>query len=127
MNALSFILAIVAGGLGAGLRYGATVALPPKKEGFPLAIFIVNVVGSFLIGVFTALLINTVLSTELGFILVAGFCGGFTTMSTFAVESVERMQAGKWFITGLNIVGSTAAGLLAVGAGYVIAGGPLSS
>lgn len=127
MNALSFILAIVAGGLGAGLRYGATVVLPPKKEGFPLAIFIVNVVGSFLIGIFTALLINTVLSTELGFILVAGFCGGFTTMSTFAVESVERMQSGKWFIAGLNIVGSTAAGLLAVGAGYVIAGGPLSS
>jgi len=127
MNALSFILAIVAGGLGAGLRYGATVVLPPKKEGFPLAIFIVNVAGSFLIGIFTALLMNTVLSTELGFILVAGFCGGFTTMSTFAVESVERMQSGKWFIAGLNIVGSTAAGLLAVGAGYVIAGGPLSS
>ncbi|BDU11509.1 camphor resistance protein CrcB [Aurantimicrobium sp. INA4] len=127
MNALSFILAIVAGGIGAGLRYGATVVLPPKKEGFPLAIFIINVVGSFLIGIFTALLINTVLSTELGFILVAGFCGGFTTMSTFAVESVERMQSGKWFIAGLNIVGSTAAGLLAVGAGYVIAGGPLSS
>jgi CrcB protein len=126
MNALSFVLAIIAGGLGAGLRYGATVLLPPKKDGFPLAIFLVNVLGSFLIGVFTALLINSVLSTELGFIVVAGFCGGFTTMSTFAVESVERMQSGKWVIAGLNIIGSTAAGLLAVGAGYVVAGGPLS-
>ena len=126
MNALSFVLAIIAGGLGAGLRYGATVLLPPKRDGFPLAIFLVNVLGSFLIGVFTALLINSVLSTEMGFIVVAGFCGGFTTMSTFAVESVERMQSGKWVFAGLNIIGSTTAGLLAVGAGYVVAGGPLS-
>jgi fluoride ion exporter CrcB/FEX len=47
-------------------------------------------------------------------------------MSTFAVESIERLRAGLWVIAGLNIVGSTALGLLAVGAGYLLAGGPVS-
>ena len=126
MNFLSLILAILAGGVGAALRYGATVVLPAKKDGFPLSIFLVNIVGSLLIGLLTALMANTWISTEVGFVLVAGFCGGFTTMSTFAVESIERLRAGNWMVAGLNIVGSTAVGLLAVGAGYLLGGGPLS-
>lgn len=126
MNLLPFVLAIVAGGVGAGLRYGATVLLPPKKDRFPMAIFLVNVLGSFLIGVFTAYLASAVISPDVAFILIGGFCGGFTTMSTFAVESVERLQAGHWLIAGLNIIGSTAVGLLVVAGGYLLAGGPLS-
>lgn len=126
MNFLSLLLAILAGGVGAALRYGSTVVIPAKKDGFPLAIFLVNIVGSLLIGLLTALMANTWISTEVGFVLVAGFCGGFTTMSTFAVESIERLRAGNWMVAGLNIVGSTAVGLLAVGAGYLLGGGPLS-
>ena len=126
MNFLSLLLAILTGGVGAALRYGATVVIPAKKDGFPLAIFLVNIVGSLLIGLLTALMANTWISTEVDFVLVAGFCGGFTTMSTFAVESIERLRAGNWMVAGLNIVGSTAVGLLAVGAGYLLGGGPLS-
>jgi len=127
MNFLSLTLAILAGGIGAALRYGATVLLPAKKDGFPLTIFAVNIVGSLLIGLLTALAANALLSPEVGFVLVAGFCGGFTTMSTFAVESIERLRSGNWVIAGLNIVGSTAVGLLAVGAGYLLGGGPITS
>jgi CrcB protein len=126
MNFLSLLLAILAGGIGAGLRYAITVAVPVKKVGFPWAIFAVNAVGSFLVGLLTALLSTALLAPELGFVLVVGFCGGFTTMSTFAVESIERLRAGHWIVAGLNIVGSTAIGLLAVGAGYILGGGPLS-
>ena len=126
MNFLELIFAILAGGLGAALRYGTTVLLPAKKDGFPLAIFVVNAAGSFLVGLVTALLANTLLAPEIGFVLVAGFCGGFTTMSTFAVDSLERLRAGNWMVAGLNIVGSTAVGLLAVVGGYLLAGGPLS-
>ncbi len=126
MNFLSLVLAILAGGLGAGLRYGSTVILPPKKDGFPLAIFAVNATGSFLAGLVMALLAKALIDPELSFILISGFCGGLTTMSTFAVESIERLRAGHWMVAGLNIVGSTAIGLLAVGAGYLLGGGPLS-
>jgi len=126
MNFISLFLAIIAGGVGASLRYASTVILPAKKGGFPLAIFVVNAVGSLLVGLFAALLANAVLSPEVSFVLVAGFCGGFTTMSTFAVDSIERIRNGNWMVAGLNIVGSTALGLLAVGAGYLLGGGPLS-
>ncbi|MEY2698432.1 MAG: hypothetical protein RL720_388 [Actinomycetota bacterium] len=126
MNFFSLLLAIIAGGLGAGLRYASTVILPAKKDGFPLGIFVVNAVGSLLVGLFTALLANALLAPEVAFVLVAGFCGGLTTMSTFAVDSIERLRAGHWMVAGLNIVGSTAIGLLAVGAGYLLGGGPLS-
>jgi fluoride exporter len=126
MNFISLFLAIIAGGLGAALRYASTVILPTKKDGFPLAVFVVNAVGSLLVGLFTALLANSVLSPEVSFVFVAGFCGGLTTMSTFAVDSIERLRAGHWMVAGLNIVGSTAVGLLAVGAGYLLGGGPLS-
>lgn len=126
MNFISLILAIIAGGIGAALRYGTTVIVPAKKDGFPLAILVVNTVGSLLVGLFTALLANAILSPDVGFVLVAGFCGGFTTMSTFAVDSIERLRSGHWMLAGLNIVGSTALGLLAVGGGYLLGGGPLS-
>ncbi|MFA9276936.1 MAG: CrcB family protein [Rhodoluna sp.] len=125
MNFISLFLAIIAGGVGAGLRYASTVILPAKKDGFPLAIFAVNAVGSLLVGLLTALMANALLAPEAGFVLIAGFCGGLTTMSTFAVESIERLRAGHWMQAGLNIVGSTAVGLLAVGAGYLLGGGPL--
>lgn len=126
MNFLSLTLAIIAGGIGAGLRYSATIFAPAKKDGFPVAIFVVNAVGSLLVGLFAALLANALVSPEVVFVLVAGFCGGLTTMSTFAVDSIERLRAGHWMVAGLNIVGSTAVGLLAVGAGYLLGGGPLS-
>ncbi|MDH6278611.1 CrcB protein [Aurantimicrobium minutum] len=125
MNFISLFLAIIAGGVGAGLRYASTSILPTKKDGFPLAIFAVNAVGSLLVGLLTALMANALLAPEVGFVLIAGFCGGLTTMSTFAVESIERLRAGHWMQAGLNIVGSTAVGLLAVGAGYLLGGGPL--
>lgn len=126
MNIVPLLFAIVAGGLGAGLRLVVTRILPTKTTGFPFAILLVNVVGSLFIGVITALAANSVLTGEVSFVLAVGFCGGFTTMSTFAVESIERLRAGLWLIAGLNIVGSTALGLLAVGAGYLLAGGPVS-
>lgn len=126
MNIVPLLFAIVAGGLGAGLRLAVTRILPTKTTGFPFAILLVNVVGSLFIGVITALATNSVLTGEVSFVLAVGFCGGFTTMSTFAVESIERLRAGLWLIAGLNIVGSTALGLLAVGAGYLLAGGPVS-
>lgn len=125
MNVISLTLAIIAGGLGASLRYASTVIAPAKKDGFPFAVFVVNAVGSLLVGLFTALLANALVTPEVAFVLVAGFCGGLTTMSTFAVDSIERLRAGHWLLAGLNIVGSTAVGLLSVGAGYLLGGGPL--
>lgn len=125
MNLGIVALTILAGGFGAGLRYGASRIRPPKKDGFPYSVFVVNILGSLLLGIITALCSRTFLSPEWGFVLAVGFCGGFTTMSTFAVESIERLRSGNWLTAGLNIVSTTAAGLLAVVGGYLLAGGPV--
>lgn len=123
MNTLSFLVALIAGGLGAGLRYAATVVLPPRKGRFPIAIFTVNVLGSFLAGMFTALLMKNSLNDDVYTILIIGFCSGFTTMSTFAVESIERLQDGHWWVAGLNILGTTTVGLSAAIFGFSFVGG----
>ena len=88
MNFLSLFLAIIAGGIGASLRYASTVILPTKKDGFPLAILMVNTVGSLLVGLFTAMLANAVLMPEVGFVLVAGFCSAAVTSASSACSAM---------------------------------------
>jgi len=74
-------------------------------EGFPFAILTVNVLGSFLIGL--------AMASEQRLLLAAGFCGGFTTFSTFSLEMVEllrRAEAGKAALyAGLSVAGCVGA------------------
>lgn len=122
MSPLSFGLLIVAGGLGASLRYASTILITTKKMSFPLAIFISNVLGSFIAGAAAALLARELLSEDLAFVLIAGFCGGLTTMSTFAADSIELMTAGKWKTAGINIIGSTVTSIAAIALGLFLVG-----
>lgn len=122
MSLWSIPVMMLAGGLAAALRYGATLWIPAKKNGFPLGILIANIVGSFLAGAIVALLAKQVISEDLGFIVLVGFAGGMTTMSTFAVDTIDRFYAGKWKLAGVNIVVTTLAGILAIFAGIFLAG-----
>lgn len=122
MNPLIVVAVVVAGGLGALLRYVATVLFPAHPQRFPWAIFAVNVGGSFLAGLFAALGNSLLFTPDVTFVFVSGFCGGLTTMSTFAVDSVARMRLGSWRLAGINVVGTMTASLLAATLG-LIAGG----
>lgn len=126
MNLLAIGLALLGGGLGACVRFLAIAVLPPKATNFPWAIFIVNMLGSFIAGLLVAFAARNSLSTEMSWALGIGFAGGLTTMSTFAVESIERLMAKRWWIAGFNIVGTMAGGLLLVFGGYLAGGGPLN-
>lgn len=120
MSFLSLALAVLAGGLGVLLRYGLTLWIPNKKKGFPLAIFAANILGSFLAGIILGLLSQMVVTEDIAYVLLAGFCGGLTTMSTFAVDSLEAITSGKWVVAGMNILGTTVGGLAAVTLGIVV-------
>ena len=78
------------GAIGASLRYlaGLGVVRLLGHTGFPLSILTVNVVGSFLMGVFVSLAAHRGL-THLGPLVMTGFLGGFTTFSTFSLETVN--------------------------------------
>jgi len=119
MNPTVFLVAVAAGGLGATLRYASTVVFAPKNS-FPLGVLLSNLIGSFLAGVAAALLTDSLLSPDIAFIIVVGFCGGLTTMSSFAVDTVTAMTSGKWKSTALNISLTTIGSVLLAGVGYLL-------
>lgn len=119
MNPTVFLVAVAAGGLGATLRYVSTAVFAPQNS-FPLGVMLSNLIGSFLAGLAAALLTDTLLSPDMAFILVVGFCGGLTTMSSFAVDTVTAMTSGKWKAAALNISVTTIGSVLLAGVGYLL-------
>ena len=91
------VLAVGLGGaIGAVLRYLLGQAIPRLAGGFPLGTFCVNIVGCFAIGVIVALAgRNSGIDPRLVLFLQTGICGGFTTFSTFSLETVSLMDEGK--------------------------------
>ncbi|MCX6280807.1 MAG: fluoride efflux transporter CrcB [Bacteroidetes bacterium] len=82
---------------------------------FPLGTLIVNITGCFLIGIFYGMSERSnLLSPELRMFLTVGFCGGFTTFSTFAAENISLMKDGNFLYFGLYTGLSVFLGLMAV-------------
>lgn len=108
-------LAVGVGGfVGAVLRYLVSMIPLDKTGSFPVNTLLINVLGAFAIGAITALGAKTAgLYPRLTLLLKTGICGGFTTFSTFALESVTLLQSGKSAAAVCYIVLST---LLSLGA-----------
>lgn len=107
------ILYIALGGaLGSVLRYLTSVVI--KSITFPYATFITNVLGCLLIGLFFGYFEKqNVLSQDLKFFLITGFCGGYTTFSAFSLENIKLMQNGEMVTAILYIMLSVIVGFLA--------------
>jgi len=120
---MRILLLIGAGGfLGSIARYltqqGIGKILPLT---FPYGTFIVNIAGCFLIGVLYALSDrNTLMSTEWRLFLTTGFCGGFTTFSTFSMEAYSLMRNGEYLYFALYAGLSVALGIFATFLGIAI-------
>jgi fluoride exporter len=114
-----------------GFRVQATFAttnrfdlvLPFVLVGFPLSTFVINVNGSFLLGVLVAVAGEKVppTSESMRLALGVGFLGAFTTFSTFEFETHALFEDGSWLTATTNVVASLFLGLLAVRAGIVFA------
>jgi len=116
----------VGGALGTLARYGIERAVVPASDGFPWATLTVNVVGSFVLGSIVTLVVERwPRDRYLRPLAAVGFCGGFTTFSTLAVEFDQRVQSGHGTLATVYLVVSLVAGLGAALAGITSARGQL--
>lgn len=112
-------------GLGSGLG-GVARFLSSKwitqwiRIQFPISTFLINIFGSFLIGIFIALSLKEINKQSLFLFLTTGFCGGFTTFSTFSNENLNLLKNGQYQLAFIYIGLSIICGLAATLLGYFI-------
>lgn len=118
----NLFLVFVGGGFGSILRYLISKYLNPLVSMLPFGTFTVNILGSLLIGVILGLSFkNNTLSQNTTLLLATGFCGGFTTFSTFAYENHIFLKSGDISSFAVYTFISIAAGLAAVFVGMYLA------
>jgi CrcB protein len=119
------LLVMLGGAVGTALRYwvGRWFNSQPWGQVFPYGTLVINVTGSFILA-FAAVLIYDRLPPEysdLYLLIGTGFCGGYTTFSTFAWETLELVRDGSWPLAMANVVGSVVAGFVAAVLGWKLA------
>ena len=115
----NILLVALGGAVGSVCRYllsGMNVA------SWPWGTFAVNILGSLIIGLLVGLASKGIVSPEMKLLLITGFCGGFTTFSTFANESFSMMRAGDALQMALYVGASVVVGILAVWVGLLLSG-----
>ncbi|MBK7764219.1 MAG: fluoride efflux transporter CrcB [Bacteroidetes bacterium] len=114
----------IGGGLGSLLRYVISVWMPSQNQHFPWATFMVNILGSCFIGYLMATLAQhsnqSAAYRALPFLLVTGFCGGFTTFSTFSFENIRLLQNHQYLLSAVYILASLLLCLGATALGYFV-------
>lgn len=118
----NIILIFIGGGLGSVLRFIVSSNIAEKvSSGIPWGTFAVNVIGSFLLGSIIGLAHKMELASSQYLVLFTiGFCGGFTTFSTFAYENILAVKSGQFLVAILYTAISIVVGLIAAFAGLSI-------
>jgi CrcB protein len=118
---MKLLLVFLGGGLGSAFRYLIGLGLNHSDYLTPKGTFLVNVLGSLLIGLLAGYNLRTMhLNHEYQALLIAGFLGGFTTFSSFAFENIVMLQSGKTFLFLSYLLSTIVFGLLAAATGYYL-------
>jgi CrcB protein len=121
----TYIWVAVGGAIGTLGRYWLSgVVARAIGETFPWGTLVINVTGSFIIGFFATLTGpdgRIFAPTDVRQFVMIGICGGYTTFSSFSLQTLNLMHDGEWLYAGANIVLSVVACLIAVWVGHVLA------
>lgn len=113
----------IGGFAGSVCRYLISLIPITEKHAFPVKTFITNVLGAFVIGLIVALALKRPeMNPKTTLLLKTGFCGGFTTFSTFALESSDLIGKGQWGVATAYMILSVVVCVLAVLAAEAIVG-----
>jgi CrcB protein len=115
-----FVFLSVGALAGAFLRY-RIVSSPIILGALPINVLTVNIIGSFILGIFSVLSVIWNLETKYSLLVAIGFCGSLTTMSSFALETTNLMDDKEFYAVALNIILNVGLSLGAVYAGRIIA------
>jgi fluoride exporter len=119
MKGIEFLILGLGALAGAFLRY--KIAESPILLGvLPINILIINVIGSFILGMFVVISMHFDLDPKYSVFLAIGFCGSFTTMSSFALQSVSLIDSKHFVLFGLNLIGNVGLSILALVIGRMI-------
>ena len=116
---VEFVLLAVGAVIGVYLRYKLVVS-PVAVYGLPVNVLVVNVLGSFILGLFSVLSIGLNLETQYTLLVAVGFCGSFTTMSSFALETSNLFDSNRFSLLALNILANVGLSLGAIFGGRVL-------
>ncbi len=117
---MSVFLVAIGGALGSILRYWIGGSVNRATHLFPAGTFTVNVVGSLLVGMLTGLMMNAQTHPNVRPALIVGFCGGFTTFSTFSMETVGLAMGGQPLMAALYAVASVIACVIGATLGFIV-------
>ncbi|HTN79321.1 MAG TPA: fluoride efflux transporter CrcB [Acidimicrobiales bacterium] len=121
MSPSVWALFLVAAGLGACARYLLDGFVQARTDGeFPWGTCLINVSGSFVLGIITGLALYHGLGIDSKLVLGTGFCGAYTTFSTFSYETVRLVEGGVRGAAVRNVAVNTVGGLLAAGLGLAL-------
>lgn len=123
---MTYLWVGIGGALGSIARYScASLAVRWLGPAFPWGTLFVNVTGSFVIGLLASLVTahgRAAVTGDMRAFLLVGVLGGFTTFSSFSLDTLNAARTGAWLTAGANVVGSVVLCLTAVWLGYLVAG-----
>ncbi len=124
MSFATCIYVMIGGALGSLARYLVSLLALPISRDLPWGTIGINIAGSFIIGFFGTLTLaqgRYPVSDDLRLFVMVGLCGGFTTFSSFSLQTLDLLRGGAVLRAGINIVLSVVLCVLAVAAGHLIA------
>ena len=117
---MNYLAVFIGGGLGSICRYGIARWLAPYQLVFPYATLLANILSCIVLGIFVSLVAKNAINDTMRLLIMVGFCGGFSTFSTFTGETFRLFESGNIIFGFANVLGSLFLCLISIYLGIIL-------